>query len=159
MTYPAENFEYDFSKGDADAWLATPMPGQGHTSLQPVPGRWQARQDRQHVQGKDPKVWDVKVMITGMDIFNGKKHGGGGLVTHNITVPVVSYRSYLLLDMLREGYLILFDKEIGDERLPEGEVDGQIEKKFGNGADSQVKVTVLSAMGLQIAVDVTDIDI
>ncbi|KAK9419143.1 hypothetical protein SUNI508_01120 [Seiridium unicorne] len=150
VTYPAENFEYDFSKGVADAWLATPMPGQGHTSLQPVPGRWQAMQGHQHAQGKDPKVRDVKVMITGMDIFNGKKHGGGGL-----ELPAPGY--------VADGYLILFGKEIGDEksdvRLPEGEVDGRIEKKFGNGADSRVKVTVLSAMGLQVAVDVTDINI
>ncbi|KAK9780505.1 hypothetical protein SCAR479_02620 [Seiridium cardinale] len=114
-------------------------------------------------KAKPRKHGHAKVMITRMDIFNGKKQEGGGPAAHNTTVPVVSRGCYLLLDMLRDGYLVLFEKEIGDEksdvRLPEGEVDGRSKKKFGNGAGSQVKVTVLSAMGLQIAVDVTDIDI
>lgn len=68
--------------------------------------------------------------------------------------------SYMLLNVGRDGFLMLFDVTSGEEkidvRVPEGEVGEKIREKFSEGKDCSV--VVLGAMGQEIAIEVVEKD-
>jgi translation initiation factor 5A len=158
----AEHYEYDFSNGDAGASKTMPcvannMHQGGHVLLDGKPCKITIIS-----KAKPGKHGHAKIMVTGTDIFTGKNYDGVSPATHNMLVPIVSRRNYLPLNITAEGYLVLFDNSIGDEKIdvkmPQGVLGVRIEKKFKD-ADTDVFVTVLSAMGMEIAVDVVEKDL
>lgn len=96
---------------------------------------------------KTGKHGHAKVNLVGIDIFTGKKYEDISPSTHNMEVPNVSRKEYLLID-IEDGFLSLI-KDSGDTKsdvkLPEGELGEQIQKDFEAGKD--LMITVVAAMG------------
>lgn len=109
-------------------------------------------------KSKPGKHGHAKVVLVGTDVFTGKKHEDGGPAGHNMDVPVVTRRSYLVLNVQGDGYLSLWDHDAGAEKVdvktPEGHLGQRIEEKF-KGGKGDVRVVVLAAVDKEIVVDVT----
>jgi translation initiation factor 5A len=104
---------------------------------------------------KTGKHGHAKVHLVAIDIFTGKKLEDLSPSTHNMDVPNVSRKEFQLLDVTDDGFLSLMD-EAGntkdDVKKPDGEIGDRIEKLFiEEGKD--VNVTVMSAMGEEVAVE------
>jgi translation initiation factor 5A len=160
MSPSAENHDFDFAKGDAGASLTFPRLANdlrtgGHVLLDGKPCRI-----TRLARAAPGKHGHAKVMITGVDVFTGKKHEGGGPSNHNMAVPHVRRTSYLLLDVGADGYLALYDLDAGAEKddvtVPDGELGERIARKFKQG--KELGVVVLASMDSQIAVDVVERD-
>lgn len=152
--------EYDFASANAGAAPTFPIQANhlkqgGHVVLDGHPCKITSI-----AKSKPGKHGHAKVVVTGVDVFTGKKHEGGGPAGHTMDAPVISKTSHMLLNVGREGWLTLFDVATGQEKIdvkcPEGELGERIRAKFGEGRD--VSVVVLGAMGQEIAVDVVERD-
>jgi len=99
---------------------------------------------------KTGKHGHAKVHMVGIGIFDSKKHEDICPSTHNMNVPNVNRKEYPLVDIDPEGYLSLM-LESGDVRsdlkADDEELGKQIQERWDAGADADVLVTVLSAMG------------
>lgn len=73
--------------------------------------------------------------------------------------PIVTRKSYVLLNITSDGFLTLFDTDTSDEKadvkIPEGDLGTRIHELFGGG-EGDCSVTILSAVEKEIAIDVTD---
>lgn len=107
---------------------------------------------------KTGKHGGAKVHLVALDIFTGKKLEELSPSTHNMDVPNVTRKEYQLLDVTDDGFLSLMDDSGNtkdDVKLPEGEVGERITKMFKE-EEKDVNVTVMSAMGEEVAVDVKE---
>jgi len=99
---------------------------------------------------KTGKHGHAKVHMVGIGIFDGKKHEDICPSTHNMNVPNVTRKEFQLVDIDPEGYLSLM-LETGDVRSDlkseDEDIAKQIQERWEAGADADVFVTVLSAMG------------
>ncbi|KAG6359948.1 hypothetical protein INS49_011002 [Diaporthe citri] len=139
-----DNAEYDFAAANAGAVPTFPVQANqlkqgGYIVIDGHPCKI-----TNIAKSKPGKHGHAKVVITGVDIFTGKKHDAGGPAGHSMDVPVVKRASYTLLN------------EKIDVRVPEGELGERIREKFREGKDCSV--VVLGAMGLEIAVEVAEKD-
>lgn len=155
-----ENTEYDFTAANAGAAPTFPVQANqlkqgGHIVID-----GHACKITNIAKSKPGKHGHAKVVITGLDVFTGKKHETGGPAGHSMDVPVVTRASYMLLNVGRDGFLALFDVAGGEEKIdvkvPEGELGERIREKFKEGKD--YSVLVLGAMGQEIAVEVVEKD-
>ncbi|KAH8778597.1 translation protein SH3-like domain-containing protein [Diaporthe sp. PMI_573] len=157
-----DNTEYDFASANAGAAPTFPVQANhlkqgGHVVLEGHPCKITSI-----AKSKPGKHGHAKVVVTGVDVFTGKKHEGGGPAGHTMDVPVVRKASHMLLNVGRgsDGFLTLFDLATGaekiDVRVPGGELGERIREKFGEGKDCSV--VVLGAMGQEIAVEVVEKD-
>lgn len=99
---------------------------------------------------KTGKHGHAKVHIVAIDIFTSKKLEDICPSTHNMDVPVVKRKEYMLMDIDADGFVSLMDPESSetkdDLRMPEGEVGEQIKGAFEKD-ESGIMVTVVSACG------------
>ncbi|KUL88472.1 hypothetical protein ZTR_05369 [Talaromyces verruculosus] len=104
---------------------------------------------------KTGKHGHAKVHLVALDIFTGKKLEDLSPSTHNMDVPNVTRKEYQLLDVTDDGFLSLMD-EAGntkdDVKKPDGEIGDRIDKLFTE-EGKDVNVTVMSAMGEEVAVE------
>ncbi|RAO74054.1 uncharacterized protein BHQ10_010066 [Talaromyces amestolkiae] len=104
---------------------------------------------------KTGKHGHAKVHLVAIDIFTGKKLEDLSPSTHNMDVPNVSRKEFQLLDVTDDGFLSLMD-EAGntkdDVKKPDGEIGDRIDKLFTE-EGKDVNVTVMSAMGEEVAVE------
>lgn len=104
---------------------------------------------------KTGKHGHAKVHLVAIDIFTGKKLEDLSPSTHNMDVPNVSRKEFQLLDVTDDGFLSLMD-EAGntkdDVKKPDGEIGERIDKLFTE-EGKDVNVTVMSAMGEEVAVE------
>lgn len=154
-----DNTEYDFSSANAGAAPTFPVQANhlkqgGYVVIDGHPCKI-----TNIAKSKPGKHGHAKVVVTGTDIFTGKKHDAGGPAGHSMDVPVVTRTSYMLLVAGRD-FLTLFDVASGaekiDVRVPEGELGDKIRGKFRE--DKDCSVVVLAAMGQEIAVEVVEKD-
>lgn len=155
-----DNTEYDFASADAGAAPTFPVQANhlkqgGFVVIDGHPCKI-----TNIAKSKPGKHGHAKVVVTGTDIFTGKKHEAGGPAGHSMDVPEVRRMSYMLLNVGRDGFLTLFDGATGgqkiDVRIPEGELGEKIKEKFWDGKDCNV--VVLGAMGQEIAVEIVERD-
>lgn len=155
-----DNAEYDFAAANAGASATFPVQANqlkqgGYIVISSHPCKI-----TNIAKSKPGKHGHAKVVVTGVDIFTGKKHETGGPAGHSMDVPVVKRESYMLLNVGRDGFLTLFDVTSGEEkidvRVPEGEVGDKIREKFSEGKDCSV--IVLGAMGQEIAIEIVEKD-
>ncbi|CAD6190255.1 unnamed protein product [Caenorhabditis auriculariae] len=96
---------------------------------------------------KTGKHGHAKVHMVALDIFTNKKLEDICPSTHNMDVPVVKRREYLLMS-IDDGYCSLMDPETCDQKddlkLPEGELATQIRDALAKDEGS-VLVSVVSA--------------
>jgi len=101
---------------------------------------------------KTGKHGHAKVHLVGIDIFTGKKLEDICPSTHNMDVPSINRTEYELCS-IDDGFMSLMNDQ-GDMRsdlkIPDGDVGKDITDKFEN--DDTVTVTVLKAMGQEIAI-------
>jgi len=99
---------------------------------------------------KTGKHGHAKVHMVGIGIFDSKKHEDICPSTHNMNVPNVLRKEYQMVDMDAEGYLTLM-LETGelrsDLKATEEDIAKQIRERWEASSDTEVLVTVLSAMG------------
>jgi len=97
---------------------------------------------------KTGKHGHAKVNLVGIDIFTSKKYEDISPSTHNMMVPNVVRKEYMLMDVSDDNYTSLMDDDNEtreDIKLPDGDLGEEIKTKFEN--DDSIKVTVLKAMG------------
>ncbi|KAK0714624.1 translation initiation factor eIF-5A [Lasiosphaeris hirsuta] len=104
---------------------------------------------------KTGKHGHAKVHLVAIDIFTGKKLEELCPSTHNMDVPNVKRMEYQLIDISDDDFLNLMDdggNAKDDVRMPDGEVGEKIIKLFKT-EEKDTNVTVLTAMGEEIAID------
>jgi translation initiation factor 5A len=98
---------------------------------------------------KTGKHGHAKVHLVGIDIFTQRKYEDICPSTHNMMVPSVVRKEYMLLDISDDGFVSIMDEDKNETRddikLPAGDLGTEIKAKFDN--EETVKVTVLKAMG------------
>merc|ERR1711988_118110 len=103
---------------------------------------------------KPGKHGHAKANITAVDIFNGKKMEDCTPTSHNMNVPIVERREYLLMDITDDGFLQMMDdnnNEKNDLKLPEKEdpeLTDKIREMFDAGKN--LIIGVISACGLEL---------
>ncbi|CAO4364456.1 Protein CBR-IFF-2 [Caenorhabditis briggsae] len=102
---------------------------------------------------KTGKHGHAKVHLVAIDIFTGKKLEDICPSTHNMDVPVVKRREYLLMS-IEDGFFSLMDPETCDQkddlRVPDNEIGQQIRDALEKDEGS-VLVQVVSAIGEEAA--------
>lgn len=101
---------------------------------------------------KTGKHGSAKVNLVGIDIFTGKKYEDISPSTHNMDVPVVTRKEYILIS-LDESFLSLMDADGStkeDVKIPEGELGQKL--IADSNAEKDLIVTVLSAVGQEACV-------
>jgi len=97
---------------------------------------------------KTGKHGHAKVHLVGLDLFTGKKYEDICPSTHNMDVPNVKRKDYLLCDISDDLHLSMMEDDgilKDDLNLPATELGKDIKKAYDEG--SSVTVTVMSAMG------------
>jgi translation initiation factor 5A len=98
---------------------------------------------------KTGKHGHAKVNLVGIDIFTNRKYEDICPSTHNMMVPTVVRKEYMLLDITDDGFTSIMDEDKNltrdDIPMPKGELADEIKARFE--AEETVKVTVLKAMG------------
>jgi translation initiation factor 5A len=106
---------------------------------------------------KTGKHGHAKVHLVALDIFTDKKLEDICPSTHNMDVPNVQRKDYQLLDIV-DDFLSLMD-DTGEQRedvpVPEGKVGDEIREKHENNDEGNIiSVTLLSAVGEELAISV-----
>ena len=109
---------------------------------------------------KTGKHGHAKANITGIDIFTGKKVCDICPTSHNMTKPVVSTKTYSLVDIDEDGFASLMDgggnmKEdvkCPDNDSPDPKLGTKIREAMEAGLD--IDVTVTAAMGQEAITNV-----
>ncbi|GFN76090.1 eukaryotic translation initiation factor 5a [Plakobranchus ocellatus] len=145
----------DFARGDAGASLTFPQQCStlrkgGHVIIKDRPCKIVDIHS-----SKVGKHGHAKVMITGLDIFTDRRYQTMHPSSHNMDVPIVTRTDYLLVDsgtflslMDEKGYLRT------DIRCPDGDLGDIVQTKLASDADEAIAVTVLSAMGEEMVLEV-----
>jgi len=104
---------------------------------------------------KTGKHGHAKVHMVALDIFDGKKYEDICPSTHNMQVPNVQRKEYLVISVEEDGYLTLMDNDTSDTRSDikaKPELVKEIDALLDN--DEDALVTILSAMGREEAMSV-----
>jgi translation initiation factor 5A len=108
---------------------------------------------------KPGKHGHAKVNITAIDVFTSKKYDHVAPSHSTVEVPYVRKQEYLLLDIVGDGFLSLFNVEGGetkdDVKIPGGEVGEKLTKMFGE--KKQVHVVVQAAMGEEAVIEAKEV--
>lgn len=150
-----DQFEEDFECGESGASATYPrqcssLRKNGHVLLKSHPCKIVEMST-----SKTGKHGHAKVHLTGIDIFTGNKYEDICPSTHNMEVPNVTRKDYQVNDIDDEGYMTLMDDNCGqrsDLKVPTGVLGEEILNKFNE--EDQIAVTVLKAMGQEVAVGV-----
>jgi len=97
---------------------------------------------------KTGKHGHAKVHLVGLDLFTGKKYEDICPSTHNMEVPNVKRKDYLLVEIDTDGHLSLMedDGNINSHlNIPSGDLGKEIKEKYDE--DLSLTLTVMSAMG------------
>lgn len=104
---------------------------------------------------KPGKHGSAKCHIVAIDIFTNKKMEEISPSHQKVDSPEVIRLEYALHD-ISDGFLVLWDEngccQKEDVRVPDGELGTKIQKMHEDGID--VIITVLSAMGTEMVIDV-----
>ena len=106
---------------------------------------------------KTGKHGHAKINMVGIDIFDGKKYEDMSPSTHNMEVPNVVRKEYVLTDIDDENYLHLMNPETFDMKEDiSGEKTPKLleDMKKALDGDAEVMVVLLCAMGQEIPVAV-----
>nr|WJV41821.1 eukaryotic translation initiation factor 5A [Sepia esculenta] len=99
---------------------------------------------------KTGKHGHAKVHLVGLDLFSGKKYEDICPSTHNMEVPNVKRKDYLLVEIDKDGHLSLMEDDgtlKSDLNLPVGDMGKEIKEKYDD--ELSLTLTVMSAMGLE----------
>uniref|UniRef100_A0A0B6ZCQ5 Eukaryotic translation initiation factor 5A n=1 Tax=Arion vulgaris TaxID=1028688 RepID=A0A0B6ZCQ5_9EUPU len=150
-----ESHDDNFEKGDAGASLTFPVQCSalkkgGHVNIKDRPCRIVDIHS-----SKVGKHGHCKVTITGLDLFTDKRYQTVNPSSHTMDVPVVARTDYILVD-IGQYMSLMDDKGIlrYDLPAPEGEIGKTIRDKVAANADGTIEVTVMSAMGEELVVNV-----
>ena len=97
---------------------------------------------------KTGKHGHAKVHLVGLDLFTGKKYEDICPSTHNMEVPNVKRKDYLLVEIDKDGHLSLMEDDgtlKGDLNLPPSDMGKEIKEKYDD--ELSLTLTVMSAMG------------
>jgi len=102
---------------------------------------------------KPGKHGHAKCTFLGRDVFTGAGIEDTCPSSHNMEVPFVKKKEYDVMHISGDGFLSLLSAEgvKEDIKVPEGEVGEKIRTMLDDG--KSVIVTILSAMGQELAVD------
>jgi len=153
----ADDAQHEHTFESADAGASTTYPMQcsalrkgGHVVIKGRPCKIVEMST-----SKTGKHGHAKVHMVAIDIFTSKKMEDLSPSTHNMDVPNVYRREYLLVDVTDDGFLSLMSDDGStkdDVKVPDGEVGDKITKLFTEeGKDTNV--IVLTAMGEEAAID------
>lgn len=101
---------------------------------------------------KTGKHGHAKVKLTGLDIFTGKKYEDVCPSTHNMNVPNVARKEYMVISVDSEGYLSVIDdngEEREDLKISENTTPNDIEaveKLIEDAGSGNLTATVIKAM-------------
>lgn len=96
---------------------------------------------------KTGKHGHAKVHLVGIDLFSGKKHEDICPSTHNMLVPHVKRKDYLLVEIENDGSLSLMEDDghlKTDLNCPNNELGKEIKDRYENG--EVLTLTVMTAM-------------
>ncbi|CAJ0923244.1 unnamed protein product, partial [Mesorhabditis belari] len=100
---------------------------------------------------KTGKHGHAKVHMVALDIFTGKKYEDICPSTHNMDVPIVKKREFMLMDINADGFLSLMDPESCDTKddlkLPEDATLSTPIKEAFEKDETGIMVTVFAACG------------
>lgn len=111
---------------------------------------------------KTGKHGAAKAMITGIDIFTGRKYETTASTGHNVLVPNISRANYTVITVDETGYLTLMDAQGAtkqDLKLPdETEEDQKLSDRIKAALDEgkEISVTVMSAMNTEKVVEMSE---
>jgi len=97
---------------------------------------------------KTGKHGHAKVHLVGLDLFTGKKYEDICPSTHNMDVPNVKRKDYLLVEIDKDNHLSLMEDDgtlKGDLNLPTSDMGKEIRDKYEE--ELSLTLTVMSAMG------------
>ncbi|CAE1293767.1 EIF5A [Acanthosepion pharaonis] len=96
---------------------------------------------------KTGKHGHAKVHLVGLDLFTGKKYEDICPSTHNMLVPHVKRKDYLLVEIENDGSLSLMEDDghlKTDLNCPSNELGKEIKERYENG--ESLTLTVMTAM-------------
>lgn len=96
---------------------------------------------------KTGKHGHAKVHLVGLDLFTGKKYEDICPSTHNMLVPHVKRKDYLLVEIETDGSLSLMEDDghlKTDLNCPSNELGKEIKERYENG--ESLTLTVMTAM-------------
>ena len=98
---------------------------------------------------KAGKHGHAKATLVGTDIFTDKKYEDSCPTSHNMEVPNVVRREYLLISIENEYATLMDEKSITREdlKIPQDEIGVGLQKSFDNG--DELLITVIGAMGVE----------
>ncbi|KAI1361792.1 eukaryotic translation initiation factor 5A-2 [Xylaria arbuscula] len=151
----ADDADYDFAAGGADASLTIPTQCSAlrKNGLVVIKGRPCKIVDMS--TSKTGKHGHAKVHLVAIDIFTGKKYEDLCPSTHNMDVPNVAKEQKVLMYVENDEILCLFGDDGNEDnthRVPEGEIGDQI-RSFLNeegqpiDENKEIIVTLLTSMG------------
>lgn len=89
----------------------------------------------------------IQVHLVGLDLFTGKKYEDICPSTHNMLVPHVKRKDYLLVEIENDGSLSLMEDDghlKTDLNCPSNELGKEIKERYENG--ESLTLTVMTAM-------------
>ena len=98
---------------------------------------------------KAGKHGHANATLVGTDIFTDKKYEDSCPTSHNMEVPNVVRREYLLISIENEYATLMDEKSITREdlKIPQDEIGVGLQKSFDNG--DELLITVIGAMGVE----------
>lgn len=140
--------EEDFGTGDAGASLTYPqqcssLRKNGYVCMKQRPCKIVDMST-----SKTGKHGHAKVHLVGLDLFTGKKYEDICPSTHNMEVPNVKRKDYLLVEIDKDGHLSLMEDDGSlkdDMNMPTSDMGKEIQEKYDEGLS--LTLTVMSAMG------------
>ena len=108
------------------------------------------------------KHGSAKTNITAIDIFNGKKYEQLSPASHTVQVPEIKRTPYTLIDIDKDGYLTLMDKQGNsrqDLKLPdETEEDQKLSERIKAAHDEgkELIITVVECLGIEKVFEMSD---
>lgn len=96
---------------------------------------------------KTGKHGHAKVHLVGLDLFTGRKYEDICPSTHNMLVPHVKRKDYLLVEIENDGSLSLMEDDghlKTDLNCPSNELGKEIKERYENG--ESLTLTVMTAM-------------
>lgn len=99
---------------------------------------------------KAGKHGHAKAALVGVDIFTDKKYEDQCPTSHNMDVPNVERKEYMLIDIEANGFVSLMDEKNNtreDLKIDEDELGKKIKEEFEAG--KELLVTVVKAMNIE----------
>lgn len=139
--------EENFETGDAGASQTFPQQCSSLRKNGYVCMRKRACKIVEMSTSKTGKHGHAKVHLVGLDLFTGKKYEDICPSTHNMLVPHVKRKDYLLVEIENDGSLSLMEDDghlKTDLNCPSNELGKEIKERYENG--ESLTLTVMTAM-------------